>query len=166
MDSERNIDIYEYEWVASMIGHIILISVSIFLLYLWYNLLDQVQQDNQWRLYVLLVPIFMYLIFMLPNFIYLYAVPRFIFFKEDIIVIVSPFGKIKMFKYEDISTIIIYHEPKWNEPHKWISSRFRVRLYFFNDKIKVVFNPNKLHDFSALLIRLKEKGIGQVIEWR
>ena len=164
MKIEQDIDICEFEWWTSFIGHLILLTLSIIFIYLWFYLHRLVSEHNLWHLNVLLIPPFMYALFRFPNLVFLFCVPKLIIFKENVVVIVSPMNNKKTFSYNEISRLIVYHVPKWSEPAKWISSSFRARLYFSNGTVKVAFDPSLLSYYSMLLDTFHKKGLDHLIE--
>ena len=160
---QKDIDLYEYEWWPSFIGYIISLLIALGLLYVWFSWYPLVDARNYWQLSpFLFIPIIIF-ISRLPNFTYIIFVPKLLAFKEDSIVVVQQFKCEKIFRYNNIVRIVIYNAPKWNEPWLWLTTSFRVQLYF-SDNTKVVFDPNYLSDYPGTLSFLKKKGLGNLIE--
>ena len=155
---ENDIDIYEIHWWPAFIGHISLIIVSIISIYAWFNLHGLVQPSNQWRMFLIFFLPAMLLFLFLPRFINLFATPKILIFRENSIIVINPFNQKKVFAYEDISHLIVHRKNK---------NSFMARLFFSNDTIKVMFDPNWLPNFPKVLQTMQNKGIGQVIqrEW-
>jgi hypothetical protein len=164
MNTERDIDIYEFSWWGALIGHIVGIAVVLALVYLRYILQQVVDSRNAWRLDLLLLPALMYGLFLFPDLIRLRTVPKQILFKENSVVIVPPCGEILSLSYDQIHRFVIPQAPRWSELTKWISTHFRARIYFRGHSKMITFNSDHLVNLAEVLAIIRSKGLGNIIE--
>jgi hypothetical protein len=163
---ERDIDIFEYEWWQVFTWYLIQFVVSMVFIgacFIGIHIIN----DNYalWRLSALGVLGSIGLIFSILGIWTIRFVPKLIMFKQNSINIVFPFRREKVFLYEDISRIIIYRRiTKRSQLITGSWSPYRVRLYFLSNTIKVIFNPDRLVNYPALLETFKNKGLGSIIE--
>jgi len=162
---DHDIDIYEFEWwsIFSVIMIVVLLSLSL-IAWSFYLL----QMDNLWRvgdgIFMLFLGTFL-LVYSCIGLWTIYSVPQLIKFKQDNIHITFPSGQEKIFPYKDISRIIII-DPVTKRSQVFTKSLFpfRVRIYFIDNTIKVMFNPDRMMLFSAVFEYIKGKGLGSIIE--
>jgi hypothetical protein len=162
---DHDIDIYEFDWwpICSAIMICVLLSL---LLIVWSSSILQMGND---RLVVdamlLLLLGTLSLVYSLTGLWTIYSVPKLIRFKQDDIHVVFPSGQEKSFPYQDISRIIIIGRvTKRNQVFTKSIFPFRVRIYFIDNTMKVMFNPDRMMDFSAVFEHIKGKGLGSIIE--
>jgi hypothetical protein len=162
---DHDIDIYEFEWwsIFSVIMIVVLLSLSL-IAWSFYLL----QLDNLWRvgdgIFMLLLGSLL-LVYSCIGLWTIYFVPQLIKFKQDNIHITFPSGQEKIFPYKDISRIIII-DPVTNRNQVFTKSLFpfRVRIYFIDNTIKVMFNPDRMMLYSTVYEHIKGKGLGSIIE--
>jgi hypothetical protein len=152
---DKDIDIYEYQWWPSLIGHVLYLIVSIASIYAWFifhGLVHSTFASFCCALIFLYPPVWSF--FLLPNMIRLFSTPKTIFFKENSILVISPFNQETAFSYEDISRLVISRRDK----------SFKATLYFANDTKRVIFAQYQIPNFSNVLQTIRKKGLGHVIE--
>jgi hypothetical protein len=163
---EQENDIFEYEWGKVILGYLILFVFSLALIGIWY-LGNQLADDRYtlFRLSSLSILGSLGLIWSILGIWTIWFVPKVIIFDKDSINITFPFGRKRIFHYEDISRIIVSRSiTKRNQLLVTSWSPFRVTIYLLNSTIKVKFNPDRLMNFNFLLVSLQKKGLGSLIE--
>ena len=158
-------DIFEYEWWAAFIGYLILFVISIILLGTCCLVFQMVTTLGLLFWFGFFIVMIMWLFISILGLWTIRFVPKLVIFKQSSINVVFPLGQEKVFLYEDIRRIIILRSiTKRNELLTTSWSRFRLRIYFSDNTSKVFLNPDRLVNFHILLERLKNKGLGSIIE--
>ena len=159
---DNDIDIYEFEWwmIFSVILIIIVLSISLIVAAFYLQ-----QISTNWRIEFILFFGMLILTGSIIGLWTIYFVPRLIKFKQNNIHVVFPSGQEKVLPYNAISRIIIIDQvTKRGQVFTKSFSRFRIRVYFFDNAIKIMFNPDRMIDFPAVLEHIKSKGLGSIIE--
>jgi hypothetical protein len=163
---DKEIGIYEFEWWMIFSGVLIVIMFSITLIIGSLYLLQVI--NNDWNIFRCFTLMLLGILSFGYSSIYLWtiqSVPKLIIFKQNIINVILPFGQEKVFPYENISRIIIISRlTKRSQVFAKSLFPFRIRMYFLNNKIKVIFNPDRMIDFSAVMEHLKQKGLSSLVE--
>jgi hypothetical protein len=169
---EKEIDIFEYEWWKVFVGYSLLLGCSILLIgfgCFGSQMIDYPITSYKdlalFRLYWLSIVGIAGLFISVIGLLSIRSVPKLIKFKSDSMNVVYPMGQEKIFLYENINRILIKGDV--TRRSQWAVSSlfpFRVRIYLFNNTVKIMFNPDRLVNFPTVLDGFKKSGLGSIIE--